>query len=266
MDSKKKSEQEETEPFKITFPDELSGLFHRHYDRVLLDDSLSDKDAILLAIYLVERQNGKAGVNYADCKKLFVSLGRKEDPNYAVNIHNARKESLIERKDSVLYFLSGGLKRVRDLLGQVEKAPVYVIKSGQSFTARKLLEEFLTQEINSEDLLLCDSYVSSTTLFPLVVLNGKVKSIKLLTTNVQDSDKFRDYKKRMEKETGINIEVKLSDKIHDRYLITGDKCWSFGASMKDLGNKDTVIREISEVTASMKDLFSERWSESSVFS
>lgn len=265
MTSKKKSEQKITEPFKITFPDELSGLFHKYYDKVLLDDSLSDKDAILLAIYLIERQNGKAGASYTDCKKLFVSLGRKEDPNYAVNIHNAKKESLIEQKDSVLYFLSGGLKRIRDVLGQLEKAPVYVIKSGQSFTARKLLEEFLTQEIKSEELWLCDSYVSSATLFPLSVLNGKVKSVKILTMNVQDSDKFRDYKKRMEKETGISIEVKLSNKIHDRYLITGDKCWSFGASIKDLGNKDTTIREISELTASMKDLFQERWNESATF-
>jgi hypothetical protein len=51
----------------------------------------------------------------------------------------------------------------------------------------------------------------------------------------------------MENETGISVEVKVSGKIHDRYLISGDKCWSFGASLKDLGNKDTVIREISEV-------------------
>jgi len=266
MGSRKKGEGKQSETFKVTFPEEMSGLLHKYYDRILVDDSLSDKDAILLAIYLIEKQNGKAGASYGDCKRLFVCFGRKEDPNYAVNIHNARKESLIDQKDSVLYFLSGGLKRIRDLLGQVEKAPVFVIKSGQTFSARKLLEDFLAQEIKSEELLLCDSYVSSTTLFPLSILNGKVKAIKILTTNVQDSDKFRDYKARMEKEMAITIEVKVSTKIHDRYLITGDQCWAFGASIKDLGNKDTTIREISEVTASMKDLFSERWNESPDFS
>jgi hypothetical protein len=66
----------------------------------------------------------------------------------------------------------------------------------------------------------------------------------------------------MQKETGIVIEVKVNNKIHDRYLITGDKCWSFGASIKDLGNKDTTIREISEVTESMEEMFLERWKES----
>lgn len=248
-------------PIKITFPEEMSGLFHKNYDRILVDVSLSDKDVILLAMHLIERQNGKAGVTYSQCKELFVSLGRKEDPNYSVNIHNAKKESLIEQEDSVLYFLSGGLNRVRELLGQVEKLPVYVIKSGQTFTAKKLLEDFLTREAKADELWLCDTYVSSTTLFPFSILNGKVKSIRLLTANVQDGDKFKDYRKRMQKEMSITIEVKLNRKIHDRYLITGSKCWSFGASINELGNKDTTIREISEVAESMKDLFSERWNE-----
>lgn len=262
---KERKREQKSEPFKITYPSEISGLFHKHYDRLLADDSLSDKDVILLAIYLIEQKNGKPGASYVDCKRLFASLGRKEDPNYKVNIHNAKKESLIQQEDSVLHFLSRGLKRIRDLLGQVEKGPVYVIKSGQTFTAKKLLEEFLTQEIKSEELWLCDSWVSSKTLFPLSVLGDRVKSIRILTANVGDSDKFRDYKTRMEKETGMTIEVKLSKKIHDRYLITGDKCWSFGASIQDLGNKDTTIREISEVTVSMRDLFEERWNESVVF-
>jgi hypothetical protein len=260
MTSEKKSK-----PVKITFPQELSGLFHKNYNRTLVDDSLSDKDVILLAMHVIERQNGRAGVGYAQCKEVFVSLGRKEDPNFAVNIHNAKKESLIEQKDSVLYFLSAGLNRIRGILGQLEKSPVYVIKSGQTFTAKKLLEDFLKQEVRSGELWLCDTYVSSSTLFPFSVLTGKVKSIRLLTTNVQESDKFKDYKKRMEKEMAMTIEVKLSKKIHDRYLITGGKCWTFGTSINELGNKDTTIREITEVADSMRSLFSQRWDEATDF-
>jgi hypothetical protein len=142
---------------RIELPEEATGLFHKDYERILADDSLSDKDVILLTIYLLERQNQKAGVHYAQCKQLFISLGRKADPNYSVNIHNATKERLIEKNDSLLFFLSAGLKRVQDLLGLVQKTPVYVIKSGQNFTAIKRLEEFLTQEIRSETLLLCDA-------------------------------------------------------------------------------------------------------------
>lgn len=246
----------------VELPEEATGLFHRDFDRILADDSLSDKDVILLAMYLLERQNQKAGVQYAQCKQLFVSLGRKADPNYAVNIHNGTKEGLIEKSDSLLFFLSAGLKRVQDLLGLVQKTPVYVIKSGQNFTAIKRLEEFLTQEIRSETLLLCDAYISPSTLFPFLAVAPRLKTIRLLTSQVQDSEKFHEYRNKMQKETGIEIEVKVNNKIHDRYLITGEKCWSFGASIKDLGNKDTTIREISEVTESMKQIFEERWNES----
>jgi hypothetical protein len=246
----------------IILPDEATGLFHRNYDRILADDSLSDKDVILLAIYLLERQNGRAGVEYAACKQLFTSLGRKEQPNFGVNIHNAKKEGLIEQQEKILFFLGAGLKRLQDLLGQVQKAPVYVIKSGQSFSAIKRLEEFLIQEIQAGDLLLCDAYISASTLFPFLAVVPKLKSIRILTSQVQDGEKFREYRNKMQKETGIAIEVKISNKIHDRYLITGDKCWSFGASIKDLGNKDTTIREISEVTESMEEIFLERWKES----
>lgn len=259
--------EKKIEAFTIELPDELSGLFQRDYDRVLADDSLTDLDVVLLGVYLIERKNSKAGVTYDDCKQLFTFVGRK-NVNYKANIHNAKvmKKPLIEQKDSLLYLTIHGLKRIRGLLGQIEKSPVHVIKSGQNFTAIKLLEEFLAQEVRSEEISLCDSHISSATLFPFSALNGKVKSIKILTTIVHDSDKFREYKNKMQKETGIALEVKVSNKIHDRYLISGDKCWSFGASIKDLGNKDTTLREISEVTASMKDLFSERWKESPNFS
>lgn len=250
---------------RVDLPPEFSGLFHRHLDRVLVDDSLSDLDIILLSVYLIENKNKKAGVSYDECKQLFTGLGRKE-VNYKANIYNAKKMSLIVEKDAKLLLAIGGLKRIWKLLGQIGKSPVHVIKSGQNFSAIKLLEEFLSQEITAEDILLCDSYIASATLFPFSVLKGRTSTIKILASKVQDEDKFKDYKAKFEKETAIAIAVRVSTRIHDRYLISGDKCWSFGASIKDLGNKDTTIREISEVTVSMKDLFTERWNESPDFS
>ena len=77
---------------RIELPEEATGLFHVDYDRILVDDSLSDKDVILLSIYLLERENKRAGVHYAECKRLFTSLGRRDHPNFTVNVHNAIKE------------------------------------------------------------------------------------------------------------------------------------------------------------------------------
>ena len=149
------------------------------------------------------------------------------------------------------------------MLGQLGKSPIYILKHGQNLQAVRLFEEFLSEEILKDEVLLCDSHVSHSTLFPFSVLKGKTKSIKILTSNVYDSAKMKAYRKKMEKEMRISVQVRNNNKIHDRFLICGHKCWSIGSSVKDLGNKDTIIREISEVTNSMKDLFSERWDESS---
>lgn len=243
------------------FLKEFSGLVHEYNDRLLADDSLSDSAVLLLCVYLIENKNKKSGAKYEEAKQLFISLGRKDDPNFRVAIHNARGKSLIDCKGKTISLLIKGLKEVRRVLGQVEKSPVHIIKSGQNFTAIKLFEEFLLSEIKSHEILLCDSYISYSTLFPFSALKGKITLLKILTSNVYDSDKFDEYKKKMGKEMGITIEVKNSKKIHERFMICGDKCWSIGSSIKDLGNKDAVIREISEVTNSMKDLFSDRWNE-----
>ena len=35
---------------------------------------------------------------------------------------------------------------------------------------------------------------------------------------------------------------------HDRYIITGRKAWIVGASLKDIGNKDALIQELTNRT------------------
>ncbi len=255
MISEKKNEEE-----SIDIPPEMSGILQKHHNTVIADSSLTDLDVILTSIYLMENSNKKAGINYNEIKDLFVSFGRK-DKNFKVNIYQAKKKSLIKEKDKNLYFLSDGLNRIRNILGQIGKSPVYVIKYGENFSAIKLFEEFLINQLNGE-VLLCDSYISHSTLFPFSVLKGKIKSLKILTANIYDSDKFKDYKNKLHKEINIPIEVKVNKKIHDRFIICGSKCWSIGGSIKDLGNKDTVIKEISEVVSSMKDMFMDRWNES----
>ncbi|MCP8304914.1 MAG: hypothetical protein H3Z50_05560 [archaeon] len=239
----------------------ISGLLHQYNDRLLADDSLSDLDVLLLSIYLIDQKHTKSGATYNEVKDLFIYLGRKERPNFGVAIHNAKKQNFVEEKNKVLYFSIKGLKRIRNVLGQVGKSPVYIIKSGENFTAIKLFEEFLVSEIKDNEILLCDPYISPSTLYPFSVLKNKVKNIKILTSNIYESEKFKEYKKKLEKETNISIEVKNSKKIHDRYLICGKKCWSIGSSIKDLGNKDAMIKELDGVLNSLKDLFLERFNE-----
>jgi hypothetical protein len=250
---------EKSKPIKIEIPKELSGLLQKHHDSIVADETLADVDVLLISLYLIENNNNKAGASQEDCRRLFASLGRRES-NFPVVLHRAKGSSFIQESNGILHFMSGGLKKIRNIFGQVEKSPVYVIKSGQNFTAIKLFEEFLSQ-LKGEEILLCDPHISNVTLFPFSNLKDKFKSMKILTTNIYDHEKFESYKKKMSKELGVQIEIRTNQKIHDRFIICGDKCWTIGSSIKDLGNKDATIREISEVTSSMKYLFSERWNE-----
>ncbi len=247
------------------YPDEISGLLQEYMGRTLLDSKITDIDAILLVIYIREWRNESPGVEQETCKEMFIEFGRKIEPNFRVNLGNAIKKGLIENKSTTLYLLIDGLRRVQRIFGSVQKEPVLVIKSGQNFTAIKLLEDFFAHEIGKGELAICDSYMSANTLFPLSTLGKKAQSIRLLTANIQDKAKFIAYKTKLEKEIYAKISVRTNSKIHDRYIINGDKCWFLGASIKDLGNKDTIIREISDVCTTFKELFEERWSEGTPF-
>ncbi|MBI4052960.1 MAG: hypothetical protein HY394_02895 [Candidatus Diapherotrites archaeon] len=240
----------------------MSGLIQKYHNKLIADDVLSDSDVLLLIIYLIENQNKTAGVQYTDCKNLFMDLGRRED-NFRKILHKAKKDSFVKEENRSLYFLSKGLKKIRTILGQIGKSAVYIIKSGQNFSAIKLFEEFLYSITNSKDpeILVCDSYVSPETLFPFATIKGRIKILKILTSNIYDLSKFESYKGKLGKELGIKIEVKINQKIHDRFIICDGKCWTIGSSIKDLGNKDTTIKEISEIATSMTNLFTERWNE-----
>jgi hypothetical protein len=237
----------------------LGGFFHEYQDRIYVDDSLSDLDVLLLTIHIIDQAHEKAGASYAECKNLFEFFGRQY---FRQTVYRAQKESYIKKENQVLYFLVKGVKKLRELLGEKYKAPIYVIKAGENFSGIRFFEEFLTKEIEGDEILLCDPYISPSTLYPFVVLKGRIKSIKILTTNIFEPEKFQEYKKKFENETRISVQIKRNTNIHDRYLICGLKAWAIGSSIKDLGNKDTLIREISEIVSSLTEMFSLRWKES----
>jgi len=245
----------------LNIPENFTGVVHQYQERFLADDSLADVDVILLSLHFVEFNNKKSGVSHDEVKKLFVTLGRKEKPNFAVAFHRAKKQNFIEESDGMIRFQIKGIKHLEKLLGFVGKTPVYLIKAGQNFSAIKLFEEFLLNEITGSDIMLCDSHISPSTLFPFSALKGKLRILKILTSNIYEGDKLNVYKEKFRKEMGVLVEIKQSLKSHDRYLISSNKCWYFGTSIKDLGNKDTMISDLSDVINSFQALFAERWDE-----
>lgn len=246
---------------ELNIPDNLTGVVHQYHERFLADDSLSDIDVVLFSLHLLETNKNTSGASYEEVRRLFTTLGRKDQPNFAVAFHRARKQSFIDLFDNTVRFQVKGIKRLEGVLGFTWRAPIYLIKAGQSFSAIKLFEEFLMNEITGGEVLLCDSHISPPTLFPFSILKGKLQVLRILTSNVYENDKLIEYKNKLQKEAKLSVEIRQSYKIHDRYLISGKKCWGIGTSLKDLGNKDTVINELTNVVDSLKALFTERWAE-----
>ncbi|MHA1223081.1 MAG: hypothetical protein ACTSP3_07470 [Candidatus Heimdallarchaeaceae archaeon] len=245
---------------KYRIPPELSGVFYKYYDDLLIDDSLSNLEVLLICIYLINYQKETSEADYDECKKLFIQLGKKEE-NFRKVIYTAKNDNLIKVTNKNIKFLSKGIKRISKIVGLLGKTPVYVIKSGENFSSLKLFEEFLSHNADNYEVLLCDSHISAETLFPFTTLKGSVKTIRILTANIYNKAKFGSYLKKMKKEFNINIEVKENKKIHDRYIIFNNSCWTIGTSIKDLGNKDSVIRDITIIIKTIRDLFEERWNE-----
>jgi len=256
-----------------TVPDDFlrkyPGIFIKYFDRVLLDEKISDIGAVILSTHIIEFKQGKSGARYEDVKDVYVALGRREE-NFRKALHQAKKQKLIEvrqdrnGKNKMIFLTPKGIKYLWDLLGKIEKAKVYIIKAGEHFRGFKLFENILEDEISqTSEVLICDPYVSHKTLYPFSSLKGGgTNKIRILTSIIEDRDKFLEYLNRFRKETGISIEVKkLPHTLHDRFLIVPEKklCLSIGTSIKDLGNKDTIIQDVSPVFRSLLDLFEERW-------
>ena len=215
-------------------------------------------------------QFGRAEVNYPDVKTFFTEFGRKEE-NFKVNIYNAKKQDLIcERIEGNFKLLSltmKGLKTVKDLIGETVGIRTWVIEAGKVYSGKKLLQEIVLPNISSS-LCICDPYVSARTLDFINGIGHKCK-ISLLTQTIHEKANFQreltDFRKEFPQ---IEIEVRLFAKttLHDRYMISDDSAWSIGSSLKDLGNKDTLVTRLGEeVKFALNEIFEKRWNESTLF-
>lgn len=139
----------------------------------------------------------------------------------------------------------------------------YIIKAGTKDAARTLFYDLL---LNTrpfpEEILVCDLYVSASTLRLFSVFKGRVKKVKILTFKVTDhAIKFGLSRLQAEAEYGISFQIKQNKNVHDRYLLYGTRCIMIGSSLDSLGNKDTTIIEHNDTLERQRLLFSERWNE-----
>lgn len=101
----------------------------------------------------MEQDAASSGATYNKAKDLFVSLGRKERPNFNVTIHNAKKNRLIENKNGTLHFLMKGLKKIQGVLSEIGEDSLHPIKSIENFAPIKRSDELLGTEIRGNAIV-----------------------------------------------------------------------------------------------------------------
>ncbi len=246
-------------------------IIHEFHDKLLLDNKISDKTALLLSLYMSSNKNKQSEIPYDEVRKLFVAMGRKEDPNFAVNLFNAKKEGLVdEREEGKVKLLSlkiEGLKAVKDKLGETIGVKTWLIESGKVYSGKKLFQEIVMSKIGSSAKI-CDPYCGTRILDLISGIKQKCK-ISLLTQVIEQKETFRRELQDFTREfQNLEIEVRIFDgkTLHDRYIISDGNCWSVGSSLKDFGNKDTTITKLEdEVRYAIEEIFDKRWQEAKPF-
>ena len=239
------------------------------HDKLMMDNSLTDSKALLVCCYMTSYKNKSAEVSYYEVKDLFLSFGRQLN-NFSVNLHNAKKLGFItekeEKESKLLSLTTSGLKTVKDVIGDTLGNRTYVIEAGKVFSGKKLLQETMKPYIGST-LRLCDPYISARTL-DFLNIDHKCK-VQILTQVIENKTNFQRELSDFQKEyKDIEVEVRVFSKnnLHDRYMISNDAVWSIGSSLKDLGNKDTIVSRLGdELKFALEEIFEKRWNDSAPF-
>ena len=120
-----------------------------------------------------------------------------------------------------------------------------LLRSGHLLEGRLEIESLLRSS-RGQALTICDPYVSVVTL-SIIENSCSGKLVTLITTHIDNTDMFNTSLLKL-RENGMQISVVLLErsnrrKPHDRFIVDGSRAWAVGASLKDIGKKDTLISE-----------------------
>jgi hypothetical protein len=124
-----------------------------------------------------------------------------------------------------------------------------LIDPSKALTSIRAVEEILRSLQGS--IRICDAYMDSKTL-DYVAEMKKATGVQLLTENVQDSSRLKRDLAAFAKEHSVPIELRVAapGRLHDRYVLHADGMLLVGASLKDIGKKQSMIVALSASFAS----------------
>jgi hypothetical protein len=236
--------------------------FQLFHEKIYLDDSVSHDNALLLSVYMACNFEETTEVEARRALSVFQMLGRPKD-QFHVYVNRLLKQDMLEKSKAKgnLILRVKGLKTVKMLLAGEFGTKTFLIKSGETFSGRRLVEEMIFSRLK-DDVKVCDPWVDVNTidLFRVVTNNAK---IRLLTSNVSSERQVAtETRNFMTQYPNVTIEIGIDKKkiLHDRYLIFHEGAVSFGASLKHLGRKDTIVSWLpDDVKEALSEVFETRW-------
>jgi hypothetical protein len=121
-----------------------------------------------------------------------------------------------------------------------------VIPRGRPLLGMSEIEQIVSCNVKGF-LKVCDPYISYET---LVLLEPTSKDIPIiiLTVKIHEQEKTKKYLDRM-KQQGHNIKIMqiqggTKAAPHDRFILTQNRGWQIGTSLKDIGKRESTIVEI----------------------
>ena len=163
-----------------------------------------------------------------DIINAFVKM-RKYIPNTVIQQEYYNK--MIIKHDNEIKLLQESLNK----LSNKEKNN-HIFFKGQIYDAYSLMIDIFNT--SKESILIIDNYVDKS----LLDILSKTDKFITIITNKYNNEDLEKYKKQYK-----NVEIKISNSFHDRFIIIDNKyLYHSGASFKDLGKKCFSINKIED--------------------
>jgi len=252
------------------FESSLAGRLGRKATKAVLDQKR--KEQVLTQERSIENQHNSSVQSVRDFLSS-ISLKRKDlkEPN------SSKLVAKLDRAQEFVKVDTRIRRTITALRGIASKALVYnkdipaqqvvkevIVPPSQPFTGAIKLKEILRSAQGYAKII--DPYVDETTLEFLINIPKGIP-IKVLTEYTGGKEKEKRLKRacqrfRVERPHFQIRKCKLK-LIHDRFMITQTQGWSIGPSLKDIGKKLSMIKEISSQTKDEAEkVFDQIWSRS----
>jgi hypothetical protein len=218
--------------------------------------------ALLISENQAQRQYLSAEHIVAALEAAGVAINRNQIVKAFSKVGNKINRKILEG-DLFYRIMTKGRRQIEPYI-QTGELSVSYIQAGKPRTARKILSQLLNSL--SGEIQICDPYYGLRSLDALEMIPETCKirflSSKSTENHTKLSNAIHDFRKEH-----TNVEIRLfpqSKSMHDRYLISKDNLLILGHGIKDIGNKESFVINISkehaeDLISELRQSFDEKW-------